>query len=106
MNIQEALKQAQAMQGKIAKLQEQFEQEIVEGQAGGGMVKVTMACKGEVKKVEIDPSLLATSEKEVLEDLLVAALKNAKASGDQKMSDEMKQLTGSLGLPAGFNLPF
>lgn len=106
MNIQQALKQAQVMQSKMADLQKQLEQEVVENQAGGGMVKVAMTCEGETRKIDIDPSLLNPTEKEVLEDLIVAALNNAKASANQRKNDEMKKLTGALGLPAGLNLPF
>ena len=99
MNIQQALKQAQNLQNKMLDLQKKLENELVEGQAGGGMVKVTATCKGKVEKVVIDPSLLNPDEKEVLEDLIVAAINNAKQSADQKTSEAMKQLSSSMGLP-------
>lgn len=107
MSIQAALKQAQALQGKMGELQKKLEQELVEGKAGGGLVKVTSTCKGEVKKVEIDESLLNASDKEVLEDLIVAAFNNAKQGADEKMNEEMKRIANSLGIPPNMlNLPF
>ena len=106
MNIQQAMKQAQALQAKMAEMQKKFEAEIVEGTSGGGLVKITSTCKGEVKSIFIDPSICKPEEKEVLEDLIVAAFNNTKESADSKMESEMKKITGSLGLPAGLNFPF
>jgi len=106
MNIQQALKQAQALQSKMAEMQKQLENEVVEGKSGGGMVKISTSCKGEVKSVDIDESLLQKDEKEVLQDLIIAAFNNAKESADTRMADEMKKISGSLGLPAGMNFPF
>jgi DNA-binding YbaB/EbfC family protein len=108
MNIQQALKQAQALQSKMTEMQKQLENEVVEGKAGGGLVTITTTCKGEVKNVVIDPSLMTSEDKEMLEDLLVAAFNNAKESADSKMAEEMKRITASLGLPANMmnNFPF
>jgi DNA-binding YbaB/EbfC family protein len=107
MSIQAALKQAQALQGKMGELQKKLEQELVEGKAGGGLVTVTSTCKGEVKKVLIDESILTPSDKEMLEDLIVAAFNNAKQGADDKMNEEMKKIAGSLGIPPNMlNLPF
>ena len=107
MSIQAAMKQAQALQGKMGELQKKLEQELVEGKAGGGLVKVTTTCKGEVKKVEIEGSILTPADKEVLEDLIVAAFNNAKQGADEKMNEEMKKIASSLGIPANMlNLPF
>lgn len=106
MNIQHALKQAQLLQTKMAEKQKDFESKTIDQQSGGGLVKVTITYKGELKKIDIDQSLLVAAEKEVLEDLIIAALNNAKESADKKMSDEMKEITSGLGLPAGLNLPF
>lgn len=106
-NIQQAMKQAQALQSKMAELQKQLGDELVEGKAGGGLVTVTTTCKGEVRNINIDNSLLKETEKEVLEDLIIAAFHNAKESADSKMSEEMKKLAGSLGLPPNMlNFPF
>lgn len=107
MNIQQALKQAQALQSKMGEMQKKLEAELVEGKSGGGLVKITSSCKGEVKDISIDESLLKPEEKEVLQDLIIAAFNNAKESADTKMSEEMKKITGSLGLPPGMlNFPF
>jgi DNA-binding YbaB/EbfC family protein len=108
MNIQQALKQAQALQAKMAEMQNRLADEIVEGKSGGGMVVVKCSCKGVAKDIQIDESLLKPEEKEILQDLIIAALNNAKESADVKMSEEMKAIQGSLGLPPGLmnNFPF
>jgi hypothetical protein len=100
MNIQHALKQAQALQTKMAEMQKSLENETVQGQAGGGLVKITATCKGKIIKVEIDPSLLIPAEKEVLEDLIVAAINNAKQDADKKTADAMAGISSSMGLPS------
>jgi hypothetical protein len=105
-NIQQAMKQAQAFQNKMMEKQKEFESRTLDQQSGGGLVKVTMTLKGELKKISIDPSLLAAEEKEVLEDLIIAAINSGKTSAEQQMAEEMKEITGSLGLPPGLNLPF
>ncbi len=105
--MQQALKQAQALQAKMAELQKKMEQEVVEGKAGGGMVTVVATCKGEIKKVNIDASLMDPKEKEVLEDLIIAALNQAKDNADKKMSEGMQNIASSLGLPPSMlNFPF
>lgn len=104
MNIQQMMKQAQALQTKMAELQAKLGEEIVSGQSGGGMVKIECNCKGEVKKVSIDPS--ATSDVAMLEDLIVAAFKNAKDNADSKMAQGMSEISSSLGLPTNLNFPF
>jgi len=107
MNIQQAMKQAQALQSKMAEMQKKLEAEVVEGKAGGGLVKISSTCKGDVKDILIDESLMKVEEREVLQDLIIAALNNAKESADAKMAEEMKKITGSLGLPPGMlNFPF
>ena len=78
----------------------------VVGQAGGGFVAVTVNGKGEFKRVKIDPKLVDPNEVEVLEDLIVAAAKDAKSKADARMQEEMAKLTGGLQLPPGFKLPF
>jgi DNA-binding YbaB/EbfC family protein len=106
MNIQQIMQQAQAMQGKMQELQEKLGEEEVEGSAGGGMVTVCATCKGEVRKLNIDDSLMQPSEKEMLEDLIKAALNDAKSRADSKLADETSKMMKDLGLPAGTQLPF
>jgi len=99
------MKQAQQMQENMRKLQEQFGSMEVEGQSGGGMVKVTMTCRHDVKRVNIDPSLLA-DDKEMLEDLVAAAINDAAHKVEATVQEKMAALTGGLGLPPGMTLPF
>lgn len=96
------MKQVQQMQSKMQEIQEKMDHTLIEGTAGGGMVKVTINGKGEAQKIEIEDSLLSLDEKEVLEDLIIAAFGDARKKMDEKMSDEM----GSLGIPKGMGLPF
>ena len=105
-NLGQMLKQAQAMQARMAELQAQLEQVEVTGEAGGGMVTVTVNGKGEARQVKIDPSLVDPEEIEVLEDLIVAAFNDAKAKVDAHVAEEMSKLTGGLHLPGGMKLPF
>ncbi len=105
-NLSQMLKQAQEMQAKMEEMQAALEDLEVEGQAGGGLVRITLNGKGVLKRVEIDPSLLAGDEKEVLEDLIVAAHNQAKEKVEQKTKEEMASLTGGLSLPPGMKLPF
>ena len=99
------MKQAQQVQENMRKLQEQFASMEVEGQSGGGMVKVTMTCRHDVKRVNIDPSLLA-DDKEMLEDLVAAAINDAARKVEATVQEKMAALTGGLGLPPGMTLPF
>lgn len=105
-NLSQMLKQAQEMQSKMAEMQTALEQIEVTGQAGGGLVAVTISGKGEVRKVKIDPKLATPEDIEVLEDLIVAAAKDAKSKADSQMAEQMAKLTGGLQLPPGFKLPF
>lgn len=105
-NLGQMLKQAQAMQARMAELQSQLEQVEMTGGAGGGMVSVTVNGKGEARQVKIDPALLDPDETEVLEDLIVAAFNDAKAKVETHVAQEMSKLTGGLNLPAGMKLPF
>lgn len=106
MNIQKMMQQAKDMQDKMAVIQDKLSDIIVEGSAGGGMVKVSMTCKGEPKSVTIDPSLMNPNEVEIVEDLVKAAFTDAKAKADQTMADETQKMMGDMGLPAGMQLPF
>ncbi|HSD34977.1 MAG TPA: YbaB/EbfC family nucleoid-associated protein [Alphaproteobacteria bacterium] len=105
-NLGQMLKQAQAMQARMAELQSQLEQVEMIGSAGGGMVSVTVNGKGEARQVKIDPSLVDPEETEVLEDLIVAAFNDAKAKVEAHVAEEMSKLTGGLNLPGGMKLPF
>ncbi len=105
-NLGAMMKQAQEMQAKMAELQERLAAEEVSGASGGGMVRVTLNGKGEARGVKIDPSLAGPDDIEVLEDLLVAAINDAKAKVDAHMAEKMKELTGGLQLPPGMQLPF
>ena len=106
MNIQKMMKQAQEMQNRIAELQKKLEQEETDGSSGGGMIQVTLNGKGEMRKLSIDPKLINPSEKEVLEDLIIAAFNDAKGKVESNFSDQMGKIAGGMGLPAGFKLPF
>ncbi|HZQ74723.1 MAG TPA: YbaB/EbfC family nucleoid-associated protein [Burkholderiales bacterium] len=104
-NIGQLMKQAQMMQENMRRMQEQLATLEVEGQSGAGMVKVQMTCKYEVKRVSIDPSLVG-EDREMLEDLLVAAFNDAAHRVESTVSEKMSGMTAGLGLPAGFKLPF
>ena len=104
-NIGQIMKQAQQMQAKMAELQEQLADLEVDGAAGGDMVQVTMNGKGVLRAVKIDPSLINADDAEVLEDLIVAAVNDARRKVETRVSEEMQKLTGGLNLPPGMSLP-
>ena len=99
------MKQAQAMQDNMKRAQEELAQMEVEGQSGAGLVKVTMTCKHDVKRVAIDPSLLA-DDKDMLEDLVAAAFNDAVRRAEEVSAEKMGKLTAGLPLPPGMKLPF
>jgi DNA-binding YbaB/EbfC family protein len=99
------MKQAQAMQDNMKKMQDQLATIEVEGQAGAGMVKIIMTCKNDVKRVTIDPSLLG-DDKDMLEDLVAAAFNDAVRKAEATSSEKMSGMTAGLPLPPGFKLPF
>jgi DNA-binding YbaB/EbfC family protein len=99
------MKQAQQMQDNMKKMQEQLATVEVEGQAGAGMVKVTMTCRHDVKRVAIDPSLLS-DDKEMLEDLIAAAVNDAVRRVESTVQEKMAGVTAGMPLPPGFKLPF
>ena len=105
MNIQGLMKQAQMMQKRMEETQGKIASQEVEGSSGAGLVKVVMNGKFETKKVTIDKSLIVPDEIDILEDLLAAALNDAKAKADKLMEDGMKEVTGGLNL-GGLKLPF
>jgi len=100
------MKAAQDMQAKLAEMQEDLARTVVIGESGAGLVKARATAKGEVTGLDIDASILIPTEKEVLEDLILAAIKDAQAKGAAKGAEEMKRMTEALGLPPGLNLPF
>jgi DNA-binding YbaB/EbfC family protein len=99
------MKQAQQMQDNMKKMQEQLALVEVEGQSGAGLVKVVVTCRNDVKRISIDPSLLA-DDKDMLEDLVVAALNDALRRAEQTAAEKMGSVTSGLPLPPGFKLPF
>ncbi len=98
------MKQAQAMQENMKKAQDQLGQVEVEGQSGAGMVKVTMTCAHDVRRVSIDPSVM--DDREMLEDLIAAAMNDAMRRGEALSQEKMAGFTSGLNLPPGFKLPF
>jgi DNA-binding YbaB/EbfC family protein len=98
------MKQATQLQAKMQEMQAELDQITVEGAAGGGMVSVTMSAKGELKGVRIDDSLVKPGEKEIIEDLIVAAHADARRKAETLMAEKMKGLTGGLPLPPGLKL--
>jgi DNA-binding YbaB/EbfC family protein len=104
-NFSQMMKQVQEMQSRMQDIQARLEQTTVTGQAGGGLVKATLNGKGALKSVTIDPTLLNADEREILEDLIVAAHADAKGKMETLVADQMKELTGGLPLPPGFELP-
>lgn len=98
------MKQAAQLQSKMQAMQAELDTIEVEGTAGGGMVAVKLTAKGELKGIQVDDSLMKPSEKEILEDLLVAAHADARRKAEGVMQEKMKALTGGLPLPPGLNL--
>ena len=105
-NLGQMLKQAQEMQAKMQEMQDALADMEVTGTAGAGMCLVTMNGKGEARQVKIDRALVKPDDAEVLEDLILAAINDAKAKAEEKSREEMQKLTGGLQLPPGFQLPF
>ncbi|MGH6946535.1 MAG: YbaB/EbfC family nucleoid-associated protein [Kiloniellales bacterium] len=105
-NLGQMMRQAQEMQAKMNELQERLAAAEVEGASGGGLVCAVLNGRGELKSLKIDPALVDPQEIEVLEDLVVAAVNDAKSKVEAKMAEEMRKLTGGLELPPGFKLPF
>ena len=106
MDIMGMMKKAQALQAKLQEAQDELGRLEVEGSSGGGMVGVTLTAKGEMKAVRIDPSLLTPSDKEMLEDLIIAAFSDAKTKADRAAAEKMQELTAGLPLPPRMKAPF
>ena len=100
------MKQAKQLQEKMQAMQEEIAAMSVEGSAGGGMVSVVTNGKGDVRSLRIDPSLMKPEEVEIVEDLIVAALADARGKAEMAVAEKMQAMTGGLGLPAGMKLPF
>ena len=98
------MKQAKELQSKMAEMQAEIEQLTRDGTAGAGLVTVTINGKGEMRGLTVDPSLLKPDEKEIMEDLIVAAHADAKAKMEEALQDKMKDMTGGLPLPPGMKL--
>ena len=101
-NLTEIMKQAQKLQSRMETMQTELESLEVQGSSGGGLVRVTMSGKGVLRKLSIDPSLMKEEEREILEDLIVAAANDAKLKAETLTAEKMKALTGGLPLPPGF----
>jgi DNA-binding YbaB/EbfC family protein len=106
MNIGQMMRQVTEMQAKMGEMQNRLGDVEVTGQSGGGMVVVVMNGKGEMRKITIDPKLLDPSEKEMLEDLIVAACSDAKAKAEALIAGETEKMMGGIKLPPGVKLPF
>lgn len=105
-NLANMMKQAQQVQTRMAEMQAKLSELEVDGASAGGMLKVTLNGKFELKKIKIDQSVVDPADVEVLEDLIVAAFNDAKVKAEAAMQEEMAKVTGGLNLPAGMKLPF
>ena len=106
MNMQDIMRQAQEMQGKLAEAQEKLDELEVEGTSGGDMVKVRLKGKGEMAGLTIDPSLVAPGDHEIIEDLVKAAHDDARRKLEKAHQDAMKDATSGMGMLPGFKMPF
>ena len=100
------MKKAQEMQGKMAEMQDELGRITVEGESGAGLVRATATAKGELTALDIDPSIFQPDEKEMVEDLILAAIKDAQAKAQARSQQEMQRMAEGLGLPPGMKLPF
>ena len=105
-NLGQMMKQAQEMQSKMSEMQDKLSELEVTGSSGGGLVEITMSGKHQVKSLKIDDSLVDKDNIEVLEDLAVAAINDARTKVDHAVNEKMSELTGGLQLPPGLKLPF
>jgi hypothetical protein len=100
------MKSAQDMQAKMAQMQDDLETITVTGEAGAGLVKATATAKGDLTSLDIDPSIFNGADKEVVEDLILAAINDAQSKASERAQDEMGKIAESLGLPPGMKMPF
>ena len=105
-NMAKVMQAAQEMQGKMAQLQEDMQNQIVIGQSGAGLIKASCTVKGELKSLEIDASIFSSDDKEVVEDLIVAAIKDSQQKATDKAQSEMGKISEAMGLPKDMKLPF
>lgn len=105
-NFGQMMQKMQEMQTRMAEMQQKLGDMEIAGSSGGGMVAATLSGKGELKRIKIDPSLIVPADKDMLEDLIVAAVNDARAKVESAAQSEMGKLTGGLPLPPGFKLPF
>ena len=105
-DLNELMKMAQDAQAKLLQAQDDLDKVEVEGVSGGGMVRIRASAKGRIVAVEIDESLFAPSEKQMVEDLVAAAINDARSKADQAAQQEMSKMTAGLPLPPGFKMPF
>ena len=105
-NMQKMMKQAKEMQDKMQTMQANLENVEVTGTSGGGLVEVTATVKGVMKNIIISPDVLDPNDPDMVQDLVIAAVNDAKAKGDQAMADKTKEMMSSMGLPADVKLPF
>ena len=105
-NLDELMKMAQEAQAKLMQAQEDLDKVEVQGVSGGGMVRIRASAKGRIISIDIDESLLAPSEKQIVEDLVAAAINDARGKADVAAADAMRGVTGGLELPPGFKMPF
>ncbi len=105
-NLDELMKMAQEAQAKLMQANDELDQVVVEGAAGGGLVKVRASAKGQILGIDIDESLLQPSEKQMVEDLVAAAINDARGKADLAAQEAMRNATGGLQLPPGVKLPF
>ena len=100
------MKKAQEMQAKVAEMQENLHRIMVTGESGAGLVKATATAKGDLTALDIDPSIFNSDDKEVVEDLILAAVKDAQAKAQDRAAEELRRITDELGLPPEMKLPF
>jgi DNA-binding YbaB/EbfC family protein len=105
-NLAGMMKQAQQMQSKMQEMQTKLESMEVTGEAGAGLVKVTLNGKSDMRRIKIDPKIVDPSDTEMLEDLIMAATRDAKAKVEAAAAEEMQKVTGGMQLPPGMKLPF
>ncbi|WP_312531419.1 YbaB/EbfC family nucleoid-associated protein [Paracoccus sp. (in: a-proteobacteria)] len=105
-DISKMMQAAQDMQAKMTEMQEGLHRLSVTGQSGGGLVKATATAKGELTALDIDPSIFRAEDKEVVEDLILAAIKDAQKRAEEKSAEEMAKMTSAMGIPADFKMPF
>ncbi|RIX31604.1 YbaB/EbfC family nucleoid-associated protein [Sphingomonas edaphi] len=105
-SLEEIMKMAEAAQAQLAQAQDNLDKVEVEGASGGGLVRIKATAKGRILGVSIDDSLMVPSEKSMLEDLIAAALNDARAKADVAAGEQMKSMTDGLQLPPGFKMPF